>query len=344
VRADRLLSLLMLLQARGRTTAQELAEELEVSVRTIYRDVDALSAAGVPVYAERGPGGGCALIDGYRTNLTGLTEDEVRALFMLSIPAALNELGVSQELKAALQKLAAALPAARRHDQELVRQRIYLDWSGWSQPQEHTPHLQTIQRAVWEDHRLYLACRVQIGPYFERFERLVDPYGLVAKAGAWHLVCAGDGRLRVYRVSQVLDARMAGERFTRPPDFDLAAFWQRWCAGQEENRPSYRVTVRVSPGLVPYLPLVFGERFREPLAQADPPDAEGPALSGAEGPALSGAEGWITLTLSFERLEVARERILSLGRAIEVLEPEALRQSVADFAAQIVALYKTSRR
>jgi len=373
VRADRLLSLLMLLQARGRMTAQELAEELEVSLRTIYRDMDALSAAGVPVYAERGPGGGCALIDDYRTNLTGLTGDEVRALFMLSIPAALNELGVSQELKAALQKLAAALPAARRHDQELVRQRIYLDWSGWSQPEEPALHLQTIQRAVWEDYRLHLAYRVQMGPHAGQFERLVDPYGLVAKAGAWHLVCAGDGRLRVYRVSQVLEARVAGERFTRPPDFDLAAFWQSWCAGQEENRPSYPVTVRVSPGLVPYLPLVFGERFREPLAQADPPDAEGPALSGAEGPALSGAEGpalsgvegpalsgvegpalsgaegpalegWITLTLSFERLEDARERILSLGGAVEVLEPEALRQSVADFAAQIVALYKTSRR
>jgi predicted DNA-binding transcriptional regulator YafY len=175
-----------------------------------------------------------------------------------------------------------------------------------------------------------------MGPHAGQFERLVDPYGLVAKAGAWHLVCAGDGRLRVYRVSQVLEARIAGERFTRPPDFDLAAFWQSWCAGQEENRPSYPVTVRVSPGLVPYLPLVFGERVREPLAQAGPPDADGPALSGAE--------GWITLTLSFERLEVARECILGLGRAVEVLEPAPLRQSVADFAAQIVALYKTSRR
>jgi predicted DNA-binding transcriptional regulator YafY len=323
MRADRLLSLLMLLQARGRMTAQELAGELEVSVRTIYRDVDALGAAGVPVYAERGPGGGCALIDEYRTNLTGLTEDEVRALFMLSVPAALDELGVSQELRAALRKLAAALPAARRQDEERVRQRIYLDWSGWAQPEEVAPHLQTIQQAVWEDRKLRLEYRAQIGPYTEQFERLVEPYGLVAKAGVWHLVGAGDGRVRVYRVSQVLEARISAERFTRPAGFDLAAFWQDWCARQEESRSTYPVTARISPGLAQYLPLFFGERARDWLAQAGPPDAA----------------GWLTLTLQFESLFAARERILGLGGGIEVLEPQPLRQSVADFAAQIVARY-----
>jgi predicted DNA-binding transcriptional regulator YafY len=313
----------MLLQARGRMTAQELADELEVSERTIYRDVDALSTAGVPVYAERGPGGGCALIDEYRTNLTGLTEDEVHALFMLSIPAALDELGVSRELRAALRKLAAALPAARRGDEERVRQRIYLDWSGWDQPEEAAPHLQTIQQAVWEDRRLHLVYRAQIGPHAEQFERAVEPYGLVAKAGAWHLVCAGDGRVRVHRVSQVLEARLSDERFTRPAGFDLGAFWQDWCARQEESRTTYPVTVRVSPALVPYLPLVLGEHVRESLAQAGPPDAA----------------GWIALTLQFESLFAARERVLGLGGAIEVLEPEPLRQSVADFAAQTVVRY-----
>jgi predicted DNA-binding transcriptional regulator YafY len=313
----------MLLQARGRMTAQELAGELEVSVRTIYRDIEALGAAGVPVCAERGPGGGCALIDEYRTNLTGLTEDEVRALFMLSIPAALDQLGVSQELRAALRKLAAALPAARRGDEEMVRQRIYLDWSGWDQPEEAAPHLQTIQQAVWEDRRLRLVYRAQIGPYGEQFERVVEPYGLVAKAGVWHLVCAGDGRVRVHRVSQVLEAQISDERFTRPAGFDLAAFWQDWCTRREETRPTYPVTARVAPGLILYLPLFFGERAREWLAQASPPDAE----------------GWLTLTLQFESLFAARERVLGLGGAIEVLEPEPLRQSVADFAAQTVARY-----
>src|SRR5512136_703550 len=136
MRADRLLSLLMLLQARGRMTAQELAAELEVSERTIYRDINALSASGVPVYAESGPGGGCALLDSYRTNLTGLDQDEVRALFMLSIPAPLDQLGVSQELRTALLKLSAALPDTRRGDEERTRQRIHLDSTWWFQPEE----------------------------------------------------------------------------------------------------------------------------------------------------------------------------------------------------------------
>jgi predicted DNA-binding transcriptional regulator YafY len=324
MRADRLLSLLLFLQNRGRMTAQELAEELEVSVRTIYRDIDALSAAGVPVYAERGPGGGCALIDGYRTNLTGLTEDEARALFMLSIPDSLAELGVSQELKAALLKLNAALSAERRHDEAWVRQRIHLDWSWWFQAEEPVPHLQTIQQAVWEDRKLCLTYRLQYGSYVEQFERVVDPYGLVAKAGLWYLVCAGDGRTRVYRVSRLMDVRITDEYFERPAGFDLAAYWSASCAEHEGARPHYPVTVRVSPALVAELPQHFGDGIRDKIAEAGPPDAE----------------GWITLTLPFERLETARERILGFGSAVEVLEPRALRKSILDFATQVVALYR----
>jgi predicted DNA-binding transcriptional regulator YafY len=297
-------------------------------VRTIYRDIDALSSAGVPVYAERGPGGGCALIDGYRTTLTGLTGDEIRALFMLSVPAALDELGASQELQAALRKLAAALPAARRSDEQQVRQRIHLDWAGGGQPEEPVPHLQTIQQAVWEDRKLHITYRLQAGPHVEQFEWLVDPYGLVAQAGVWHLVyahqvCAKNDQIHVHRVSRVLDARIAAEHFERPTDFCLAAFWKTWRAGYAENRPYYPVTVRVAPALLHYLPQYFGERIRDEIAQAGPPDAE----------------GWIILTLPFETMWDARERILGFGRAVEVLEPEALRHSVIDFAAQIVAFY-----
>jgi predicted DNA-binding transcriptional regulator YafY len=326
MRADRLLSLLMLLQTRGRMTAERLAEELEVSVRTIYRDLDALSAAGIPVYAERGPGGGCELIDSYRTSLTGLNEDEVRALFMLSVPAPLDELGVSQELRGALLKLAAALPAARRKDEERVRQRIHLDWSGWFQPEEPVPHLGTMQQAVWEDRKIHLTYRLQYGTQVE-VERLVAPYGLVAKAGAWYLVYARDDHVRVHRVSRVSDARITDERFERPPDFYLDTFWKAWCAETEEGRPHYPVTVRVAAALVPFLPQYFGERIRDGIERAGPPDAE----------------GWITLTLPFETLQAARERILGLGSAVEVLEPQALRRSVVDFAAQIVAFYEGRR-
>jgi len=323
--------MLMLLQVRGKMPAQALAAELEVSVRTVYRDLDALSAAGVPVYAERGPGGGCALLDSYRTTLTGLTEEEVRALFMLTIPAALAQLGVGQELKAALLKLSAALPAERRRDEEWVRQRIHLDWTGW-QAEEPVPHLQTIQRAVWADQRLWLVYRRQAGPAVRRFERLVDPYGLVAKAGVWHLVClpvlarpsgpGAGGRLRVYRVSELLEVRPAGERFERPAGFDLAAFWAGWAAEAEAWRGLFQATARVSPALAAELPRRFGDRVRDQLAAAQPD-----------------AEGRLTVVLPFDTFESARAWLLGQGRAAEALAPPELRLSVADHAAQIVAMY-----
>ena len=322
MRADRLLSLLMLLQRRGQMTAQALADELETSVRTIYRDIDALSAAGIPIYAERGRGGGCALLDSFQTNLTGLTENEVRALFMLSIPGPLADLGVSQELRAAMLKLSAALPAARRQDEEHVRQRIHLDSSWWFQSNEPVPHLDTIQQAVWRDCRLQLTYR---RPYPARdpAERLVEPYGLVAKAGVWYLVAARQEQFRAYRVSRILEARLLPDHFERCPAFDLAAFWKAWRTEYEENRPYYPVVVRVSPDFAPLLPLYFGDPLREQIGRTGPPDAD----------------GWITVTLPFERLEAARDRILGFGRAVEVLEPEALRLSVIDYAQQIIAFY-----
>ncbi len=320
MRADRLLSILMLLQARGQMTARRLAEELEVSERTIYRDVDALCMAGVPVYAERGPGGGITLLDSYRTTLTGLTQDEVRALFMLSIPAPLAELGVGQELKAALLKLSAALPTTRRHDEEQVRQRIHLDSVGWSELRQPVPYLQTIQQALWQDRKLCISYRL---PFEAQAEWLVEPYGLVAKGGIWHLVCARNRSMRVYRVSRLLGAAVLDEPFERAADFDLAAFWQAWCADVEENWPYYPVTVRVAPEFVRWLPHYFGAPIHDEVAMAGAPDAE----------------GWITMTLPFESLEDARDRILGFGRAVEVLSPQALRNTILDFATQIVSLY-----
>lgn len=320
MRADRLLSILMLLQSRGRLTAQELAAELEVSVRTIYRDMDALSIAGIPVYTERGPGGGCSLLDSYRTTLTGLNQDEVRALFMLSIPQPLVELGVDQELKAALRKLAASLPASRRQEEERVRQRIHLDSVEWLHSREPVPHLRTIQLAIWQDRLLHLAYDL---PFQTRVERLVEPYGLVAKASVWYLVCAAGDRMRVHRVSQLADARLVEQRFERAPGFDLAAFWQSWCAEIEQNRPSFSATVRAAPRLLPLLARNFGDAFGPNLARGSSADAQ----------------GWITLTLPFETLEDARERILGFGGAMEVLGPRPLRDSVRDCAAQIMAVY-----
>ena len=327
MRADRLLALLMLLQTRGCVTARRLAEALEVSERTIYRDIEALSTAGIPVYAERGPGGGCRLVESYRTDLTGLTESEVQAMLMLSlymlrIPAPLADLGVSQELKAALLKLSAALPASHREEGERMRQRIYLDSTAWYGADYRLPHLQVIHRAVWEDRRLSISYRPRFGTLVER---QVDPYGLVAKSNIWYLVAAREGNVRVYQLSRILRADLCQEGFERPVGFDLETFWTGWSAAAERARPFYPVTLRVAPELVPELPRLFGDEVRERIAQAGAPDPR----------------GWISLTLTFESLEAAREKILGFGRAVEVLEPEPLRRSVVDFAQQIINLYES---
>lgn len=320
MRADRLVSVLMLLQARGRMTARALAHELEVSERTIYRDLDALSAAGIPVFAERGPGGGCALVEGYRTTLTGLTQNEVRALFMLASPASLAELGMSQSLRSAFQKLAAALPAARRHEEEHVRQRIYLDPEGGPAHEGPVPYLRMAHQAVWESRRLHLVYRL---PFDSRVEWLLDPYGLVARAGAWHLVAAKENTVRVLRMSQVVGARLSNEAFERPEAFDLAGFWRTWCAGEEDRRPRFPVQARVLPELVPIIAQHFGDEVA----------LEGPHPT-------PGDDGRLAVTLCFESLEAARERILGYGRAMEVVAPWELRESVLDYARQIVAMYR----
>lgn len=320
MRADRLISLMMLLQARGRMTALDLASELEVSERTIHRDVEALSMAGVPVYAERGPGGGIALLEEYRTNLTGLTQDEAQALFMLSIPTPLLQLGVGAELKGALTKLAAALPESRRRDQQVARQRIHLDASWWGQSGRPGPHLGAVQQAVWQERRMRIITRTWFGA---EVELAVEPLGLVAKANEWHLVALREGGLRVFRVADLVEAELLVETFTRPRDFDLATFWQAYCAEVEAKNGLFWATARVSEGLIRQLPWHFGEQAREILAQAGPPDEQGRR----------------TVRLPFQRLEAAREKLLSFGSAAEVLEPAALRKSMADYAWQIARVY-----
>ena len=320
MRADRLLSLLMLLQTRGKLSARALAQELEVSERTIYRDIEALERAGVPLYSEQGRDGGYGLVDRYRTSLTGLSEGEVRALFMLSIPAPLAELGVTRELRGALLKLAAALPDARRGDEAQVRQRFYLDAVGWASEGGPTPHLHVVHHAVWHDRRLVLTYRP---PFSAEVKLTVDPYGLVVKAGVWYLVYAHRGRVSARRLAELLDVRDAGEPFVRAPAFDLQAFWQGWCAERVELGAAYKVRVRVAPDAVAWLPIYLGSGSRE-----------APAVVGPAEP-----EGWVTFDLSFRHLEEARSRLLALGGAVEVLAPDALRLSIADFGRRIAAVY-----
>lgn len=321
MRADRLLSLLMLLQTRGQMSARELAEELEVSERTIYRDVIALSVSGVPVYASRGPGGGVRLIDEYRTTLTGLTTEETRALFTMSIPAPLVQLGMDETFKGALLKLSASLPNTRRSDEERTRQRILLDSSWWFQSEQAVPCLQTIQEALFQDRRLRIKVRWDF--FSTEFEQDAEPYGLVAKANIWYLVYGRGGTPHVTRVSQIVEAEILPENFTRPPEFQLDAFWRRWCT-EYESQPPFCTRIRVSREALPMLAEYVGDRARRQLTRTLTPDAD----------------GWVTLELPFESLIAARSRLLGLGRAVEVLEPESLRKSLIDFAEQIVAFYR----
>lgn len=318
MRADRLISMLLLLQNRGKMTAFKLAELLEISERTVYRDVESLSATGVPIYTEKGPGGGIALLESYRTTLTGLTSEEARALFMLAVPAPLEQLGVSQNLNSALLKLSASLPAVQRRDEERTRQRFYLDAAWWSDQEDPAPYLHLVQQALWHDQMLNLSYRTLFDAVIEV---TVNPMGLVAKASVWYLVFARENAYHVVRVSQILNAEILPETFTRPTDFDLPVFWLSWCT-KTVSRPPFIAVVRVDPQLASDLPRYFGETIRRQLAQAEPDE-----------------QGWLELSLPFEHFFAARERILGFGRAVEVIAPLPLRESVLDFARQITNLY-----
>lgn len=320
MRADRLLSLLMLLQARGRMTAEDLAIELEVSERTIYRDLEALSASGVPVITERGPGGGCMLPERYRTNLTGLTEPEVRGLFLSVAPGPLADLGLGKAIDAAMLKLSASLPTVHKRDLERVRGRIHIDAAGWLRPEEPVPHLKTIEDAVWQERRLEISYTRSNN---SRIKRYVHPYGLVAKAGVWYLVALTRANVLTYRVSRIREAEMLDERFERPKDFNLAVYWEQQCHEFEANMPSYTVEVRVAPDCVSFLPTFLGEWVRGLIDNAAPPDSE----------------GWIALTLTFESFDVARANMLAMGTGVEVLEPPELRRSIVGAARSIAAFY-----
>ncbi len=317
MRADRLLSILLLLQNNRRMTARDLAERLEVSQRTIHRDMEALGAAGVPIYAERGAGGGWVLPEEYRTDLTGLNEAEIQALFLAMPPRLLADLGLRQASDAALVKLLAALPSMQRRDAEYARQRIHIDASGWRRPEEAVPTLPAIQEAVWRECRLHLSYQRSDGT---TVERLVDPLGLVAKGSLWYLVAAVEGEIRTYRVSRVHSARVSDQPCVRPPNFDLAAYWAQSSANFVASLPRYSVIVRVSPEVPTWM---YGVGAYVRIEQIDPPDAE----------------GWSTLHLRLQSEEEACAYVLGFGPQMEVVEPPELRDRVIHLAASIVNSY-----
>jgi predicted DNA-binding transcriptional regulator YafY len=324
MRADRLLSIILLLQAHQRMTAGELARRLEVSERTIYRDMDALSMAGIPVVAERGASGGWTLLDTYKANLSGLnvlmqsiSPAELQTLFLNAPARALDDLGLQRASEAAALKLLGALPAVSRRNVEYIRQRIYVDATGWRAFNEDISALPTLQEALWQERKLII--RYQRGDQ-TLVERLIDPLGLVAKGSVWYLVAGVDSEIRTYRVSRLREVRLADQPSVRLPDFDLAAYWEQSAAEFKANLPRYPTLLRAAPEILARLPLMW--RFAQ-IERVDPPDAD----------------GWSKAAVLFELEEEACLYVLSFGPHIEVLEPPALRDRVIAVAQLIVAFY-----
>ena len=310
----RLLSILLLLQARGRMTAPQLAREFEVSIRTILRDIDQLSAAGVPVYAERGRAGGFQLMDGYRTKLTGLSQPEAEAIFLAGLPGPAAELGLSSLLSAARLKLLAALPAQVQPGAERIASRFHLDPAGWFRDADPTPFLQVVARAVWDERCVMLRYGQGDGP-----ARKVAPLGLVLKGGVWYLIAQGGRTIRTYRVANIQDVNLLDEAVVRPKDFDLAAHWD--AASRDYEAGVYRIhaEVRLSPK---------GRALLRML---------GPHVVAAADETASDADkaGWVRCILPIESEDDGVRELLRLADEVEVVGPPDLR---AKMAATVAAL------
>jgi predicted DNA-binding transcriptional regulator YafY len=319
MRASRLVSLLLLLQTRTRMTAGELAAELEVSVRTVHRDVEALSAAGVPIYAERGPLGGVRLVDGYRTRLTGMTAEEAEALFLSGVPGPAAELGLGTVVTAARLKVLAALPPELRTRASRLVERFHLDAAGWFHAGEPVPHLAAVSEAVWENRCLAIE--------YERGDRTVprtiEPIGLVLKAGTWYVVARTDGQIRTYRASRISAATVLDERCERPEDFDLAGFWAESSAAYEASQERVTVTVRVRPDRMWRLADVIGSRAMETAERLDDPDPD----------------GWTRMRLRLQWPDEVPGLLLGAGPHVEVLEPADIRDRIVATAERVLVRY-----
>ena len=319
MRASRLVSLLLLLQARGQLTAGELAKELEVSERTVHRDVEALSASGVPIYAERGAHGGIRLVDGYRTRLTGMTGEEAEALFLAGLPGPAAELGLGTVVAAAQLKVLASLPPELRARASRLVERFHLDAGEWFHTSEPVPYLAPLSDAVWNATRIAIDYDRGGGPT----RRVIEPLGLVLKAGIWYVVAAADGQVRTFRVSRVVGVEPGEDRFERPAGFDLAGYWVEAAEAFEREAPRIEVDVRVRPDRLDRLRAAVGHatvEAAEPLPGSDP-------------------DGWLRLRLRLDWPDEAPNAMLRAGRWVEVLGPPEVRARVAATARAIAERY-----
>ncbi|HTU76483.1 MAG TPA: YafY family protein [Trebonia sp.] len=322
MRASRLVSLLLLLQNRGRMTAQELAGELEVSVRTIYRDVDALSAAGIPLYGDAGHAGGYQLLGGYRTRLTGLSATEAQALFLSGLPGPAADLGLGAVLAAATLKLRAALPASLRADADRLSQRFYLDAPGWYRDAAEVPYLPLMASAVWEHQVIQVRYRRWKEP--AEVTRRLEPHGLVLKAGVWYAVARCEGAFRTYRVDQVVDATACEEGFDPEAGFDLAAYWQAYLADFHRRLHSGDAVIRLSPDGVRRMPSLLSTA----------------AVTAVRGTRTTDPDGWLRARVPVESAEAALADFLRLGADLEIVEPAELREQAIAAIAAMAAVYR----
>ncbi|MBS0526807.1 MAG: YafY family transcriptional regulator [Proteobacteria bacterium] len=318
MRASRLLSILLMLQTRGRLTAESLAETFEVSVRTVYRDIEQLSAGGVPVYADRGPGGGFQLLDGFRTKLTGLTENEAETLFLSGLPGPATQLGLADQLLSAQLKLSAALPERSRASAQKMAQRFHLDPVGWFRSSDQARLLPTLAHAVWTE------TVVEIG--YRRSQsmvtRRIHPLGLVLKAGTWYVVAERSGERRTYRVSNIESLTPSGDRFTRPKDFDLVRFWTDSSRAFEVGLYRDQAVLRASPRAMMRLERLGATVMEAARESADSPDSD----------------GWVRITIPIESIDQAAIDLLMLGTEAEVLKPRELRRRIATAARGMATL------
>ncbi|MFE5852935.1 helix-turn-helix transcriptional regulator [Streptomyces sp. NPDC056500] len=316
MKSDRLLSIILLLQTRGLVQAAELAERLEVSVRTIYRDVEALSTSGIPIYTERGRHGGIALLPGFRTDVTGLTEDESRALFVLTARGTHAALGLDAALGSALRKVMAAIPEPHRPAAELTSRRILVDPERWMMRPRPAVDLDILNAAVFNDRRLALRYRrsgaVEPGDY------VLDPYGLVVKAGVWYLVADKSGSPRLFRADRVVKASIIDEPVRRRPGWELADVWKTMRYEAEQRRLPLLVTVRLRKDALVRFQCVTSGRIIGEIAP--------------EG------EDWLRAELVFDNTSETGV-LLGLGDQLEVLSPPAVREELARVAAAVVGVY-----
>jgi predicted DNA-binding transcriptional regulator YafY len=316
MRADRLLSILLLLQTQGRLTARSLADRLEVSERTVHRDMEALAMAGVPVWAQTGRGGGWELAEDYRTDLTGLTEAELRSLVVAGAPTVLAGLGLGEAFDRAITKVLATLPATRRDAATASRAYLHVDPTGWRRTEDAAPWLPTLDAALRTGRRIAITYE---RAYDQRVvERTVDPLGLVAKGSTWYLLAVVDGATRTYRASRLRHVEVLADAADRPSDLDLAAAWSSTRDAFQAALPAIDWTMRCSPRVIDRIRL--GWRFAR-LVDEDAPDPD----------------GWVTARFRADSVEVAVECALGLGAEAEVVSPADIAERVLAGAHAVVA-------